>query len=308
MLDISEESHRDLYYDVDKCVEYCRQIKNTSLKEIIDFHMFWNVGLPFERKQILPIKSYLCTQDLTNTQLNVWSNVDLSHNDYLKPFLPYINLKIWDPVSQAKGTVLEGRLDVLLINDVLNYSAGDLFRILVLNNYGGLYVDFDVVFLRDFSPILEQEFMYKWSFQEEMINGAVMRMFKGSKLCKDLLVEISKGDVFSGTVNWSTTLYQKVRRFNKDWTIFPCAFFNTEWQIKLTEYQKKHDPEFKELVDFIVHPFKKTEWSQKLLYDGVFSWHWHNNWKAEIETGSKWQILEHKFNNEIKSKFDIQHL
>jgi len=305
MLHITEETHHDLYYNVEKCVEYCRQIKTSVRKEITEYHMFWNVGLPFERKQILSIKSYLCTQDLKNTRLNIWSNVDLRSNHFLLPFLPYINFKIWDPIKEARGTELEGRLDVLLVKDDLNYSAGDLFRILVLHNYGGLYVDFDVVFLRDFSPILDQEFMYKWSFQEEMINGAVMRMFKGSKLSKDLLKEIAKGEVYSGTVNWSTVLYQKVRSYNKDWTVFPCAFFNTEWQIKLTEEQKNNDPEYRELVNFILYPFKKTEWSSKLMYEGVFSWHWHNNWNAEIEIGSKWQILEDKFNNEIKTKFKI---
>ena len=98
----------------------------------------------------------------------------------LKPFLKYIKFRIWNPVIESKGTILENKMQFLTVNDDRNWAAGDLFRILCLYNYGGLYTDFDVVYLKDLSPLLNQEFMYKWSFQKDMINGAVMRMFKGS--------------------------------------------------------------------------------------------------------------------------------
>ena len=228
MLNISEITNEELYYNVEKCVEYCKSIpSNVEYKEKTDYHLFWNVGLPFERKQILPIKSYLATQNLKNTQLNVWSNIDLSKNDYLKPFLNHINFKIWDPKKESNGTPIEPIKNFLSLNDANNWLAGDLFRILCLHNYGGLYVDFDVVFLRDFAPLLNQEFMYKWSFQKEMINGAVMRLKKDSKLSNQLLKEMVNLGVHPGTINWSSTLYQKVYQYNKNWTIFPCGFFNT---------------------------------------------------------------------------------
>jgi hypothetical protein len=40
------------------------------------------------------------------------------------------------------------------------------------------------------------------------------------------------------------------------------------------------------------------------LYDGVFSWHWHNGWREEIEVGSKWEILESRFDKEVKEKIN----
>ena len=304
MLDINEENNHDLYYDVDKCVEFCKSIPdNIVYKDKTEYHIFWNVGLPFERKQLLPIKSYLCTQNLSNSTLNVWSNIDLSDNDYIKPYLPYINIKIWNPIEESKNTPLENQFGLLNANDSNNWAAGDLFRILVLYNYGGLYVDFDVAFLRDFSPLLNQEFMYKWSFQKEMINGAVMRMFKGSQLGLDLLTQMSLNPPSPGTTAWSTDLYQKVRGFNKNWTVFPCAFFNTEWQIYLSPEEKK-DSKNEELIKFITYPFKKTEITNNNLYDGVFSWHWHNNWGSEIEIGSKWEIIESRFDKEIEEKIE----
>jgi hypothetical protein len=304
MIQINEEKNNILYYNVDECVKFCQSIPDAKYSENIDYHIFWNVGLPFERKQTLPIKSFLCTQNLEKSKFNLWSNVDLTKNEYVKPFLDLINVKIWNPIEESKGTPLEGKTNFLITNDRLNYCAGDLFRVLVLHNYGGLYTDVDVVFLRDFGPILDQEFMYKWSYQKEMINGAVMRMFKKSKLSYDLLNEMSKGDVIPGSLNWSTELYEKVRKYNKDWTIFPSGFFNTEWQIFLSEQDRKN-PELRDLMNFIMFPFKKNNLSNQ-LYDGVFSWHWHNGWNETIEEGSKWEILESKFNNLIYEKFKIK--
>lgn len=304
MIEISEEKNKVLYYNVEECVDFCKSIPEIKYNEPIEYHIFWNVGLPFGRKQTLPIKSFLCTQNLENSKFVLWSNIDLKNNQYVKPFLDLIEVKIWDPIKEAKDTPLEGKVRLLTTNDSLNYCAGDLFRILVLHNYGGLYTDVDMVFLRDFGPLLDQEFMYKWSFQKEMINGAVMRMFKKSQLSFDLLTEMSKGDVLPGSLNWSTDLYQKVRKYNKNWTVFPSGFFNTEWQIYLSD-EDKRNPANKDLYDFIRFPFKKNNLSNE-MYDGVFSWHWHNGWNETVEIGSKWELLESKFNSLIEEKFKIK--
>ena len=36
-------------------------------------------------------------------------------------------------------------------------------RLVLLHNYGGVYFDADVLLLRDFAPILGQQFLYKWA-------------------------------------------------------------------------------------------------------------------------------------------------
>lgn len=306
MIDVSEEKNNIIYYDVNECINFCKSIPEKNYDNHVDYHIFWNVGLPFERKQTLVIKSFLCTQNLENKKFNLWSNIDLKENEYVKPFLDLIDVKIWNPLKEAENTPLEGKMKILLTNDKLNYCAGDLFRILVLHNYGGLYTDVDVVFLRDFGPLLDQEFMYKWAFDKHMINGAVMRLFQKSTLSSDLLNEISKGDVIPSSLNWSSVLYQKVRNYNKNWTIFPSGFFNTEWQISFSD-EDRINPDLKELYNFIRFPFKKNNLSHE-MYEGVFSWHWHNQWNQIIETGSKWELLESKFNKIIEDKFNIKKL
>ena len=63
--------------------------------------------------------------------------------------------RIYNPIEEAKDTKLESRLDILNASDERNWAKGDLFRILILHKYGGVYVDFDVVFLRVFQSTTE---------------------------------------------------------------------------------------------------------------------------------------------------------
>jgi hypothetical protein len=288
MIDINEEEKESLYYKLDECLKFCNDIKEEVYEDFTYYHVFWNIGLPPSDKHTLPIKSYLATQNLENTKLVVWSNVDLTNNEYLKPYFDeYLNnleFRIYDPIKESVGTEIEGKTNILLASDSLNWCKGDLFRILILNNYGGVYVDFDVAFLRDFAPLLSQEFMYKWGREKNMINGAIMRLKKNSNLCKQLLHEISIGPVQPGSTLWSTILYEKVRLYNKDWIIFPSGFFNSEWQdtnIDLWNPMKKYD-------------FK--------MYEGAFSWHWHNKWSDVIEIDSKFYTINKKMNEILNQK------
>lgn len=286
---LNEEKIPNLYYNVDDCIEYCKNIKNCEYENFTYFHIYWRVGKEFGRKQILVVKSYLATQNLHNTKLILWSNIDLKNNDYLKPYLKYIEFRIYDPIKESVGTVLENKLNILTVNDDKNWSGGDLFRLLILHNYGGVYVDVDVVFLRDFAPLLKDEFMYKWGLEKNMINGAIMRMFKKSELSLNLLYEISKTNPITNSTIWSTILYEKVRSYNKNWIIYPSAFFNSEWQ-DYDYFKPENNPQ----------PFKKN--SLIKLYDGAFSWHWHNKWDHNIEDGCKWQIFEDKIDKMLKEK------
>jgi hypothetical protein len=117
-----------------------------------------------------------------------------------------------------------------------------------------------------------------------MINGAVMRLFANSKLSNDLMDEINNGPIKPNTTNWSTDLYQKVRNYNKDWTIFPSGFFNSEWQ----------DP-----LMGLWNPMKKYDFD---LYEGSFCWHWHNKWLDAVEVDSKWYTIEQKFEKILKDQ------
>jgi hypothetical protein len=289
------ESCSELYTDGNKALAFAKAIPETIYPEKTNFHFCWRVPGEFGRKQVLAIKSAIVTQNLENVNIILWSNVDLSRNEFIQPILRHIELRIYDPFKEALDTPLES-LRLLTKDDSHHWLGGDLFRLLILYKYGGVYCDQDVVLLRDFAPLLDQEFMYQWgtetinSSQNTKINGAVMRMFKQSKLATDLITLLPAMPAGFDSTDWSATLYGEVRKTNKNWTIFPCAFFNTEWQLFINMGES-------------AHPFKKGI-DSNLDFDGAFSWHWHNKWDSVIEKGSKFCRLESKVNDTYANGFD----
>jgi hypothetical protein len=295
---ISIESNRELYlFDtvdrVRKSLDFAKSLTEPSIVDPVTFHFYWRVPKEFSRKQVLPIKSAIVSQKLTNTKFILWSNVDLKNNEHLKPLLPFVETRIWDISEQSKSSPLENANMLKgLIDDPLCYLGGDLFRLLCLHKHGGVYIDMDVVVLRDFSPILPYEFMYQWgasgTFENEPVirqNGAIMRLKAYSQLCHDLLNELARTPAIPNTTCWGKDLYHKVRQYNKNWVVFPCAWFNTEWGLG-------NPPE----------AFKKNASGNDSseLYDGAFTWHWHNKWDEPIEDGSKFQILESMVDRKFK--------
>jgi hypothetical protein len=269
-----------MYDNLPACLEFLRTLPDKSATdEPVQFHMYWKTARPFGRKQILPIKSFLATQPYRLFQLNLWSNTDLTTNELLKPWLSHINFRIYDPLKEGRGTLLEGTA-ALLQDDAMVYIGGDLFRALILHNYGGVYVDMDSVFLRDFSPVLGKEFMYKWSFQKDMISSAVMYLHERGELAQELLRGIAT--LPPGGTNWGCQNNMRAYAI-KPFRIFPCAFFNPEWQVRLTPEERADTA--------VLEPFKLNKYTNE-MYPNTFVWHWHNRWEEPIEPGCKFEKLE----------------
>lgn len=277
-----------LYYDIDAAMRYLRELPDVpTATEPVTFHMYWKTVRPFGRKQILPIKSFLATQP-ESFRLTLWSNTDLTTNELLKPWLPRIDFKIYNPVEQGAGSLLAGCRN-LVKDDAMVYSGGDLFRALILHNYGGVYVDMDSVYLRPFTSLFGAEFMYKWSFQKDMISSAVMYLHKRSELAQELLRGII--ELPYGGTNWGCQ--NNMRAFaKKPFRIFPCAFFNPEWQVKRTLEQKAAEPDWAE-------PFKVNSHTN-VMYEGSYIWHWHNRWEEPVQSGCKYERLEQLTDERLK--------
>ena len=132
----------------------------------IQFHTYWRVDLaPFGPRQEWMLKSFFATQDVSSSRLILWSNGDLSSNPILQTYLQRypdsFALNVVDIPSLAKGTELEGN-DLLTRKDAKAWVDGDLIRLLLLWNYGGIWVDMDSLFTRDLEPLLEHEFVTQW--------------------------------------------------------------------------------------------------------------------------------------------------
>lgn len=285
MIDIT--THNNFYGFKNKqpyeSLNFASQLPNTDLKK--NLHFYWRVPREFSRKQVLPIKSAI-VNNCHNTDIYLWSNVDLSNNIYLQPLLPYIKLKIWNPIEELKNSFLSNKLDFFInhkIDDEKCWLGGDLFRLLCLYKYGGIYIDMDMVVLRDLSPLFLYNFLYQWgssgTTQQEpelIINGAIMSFNKNNDNLKTILETLTNTQPIQNSFCWGRDLYGKTR--DKDTYVFPCAWFNTEWGFGIP-----------------LEPFKKSPISNE-LYNGAFTWHWHNKWDDNIEEGSKFEILENLIN------------
>lgn len=142
-----------------------RKDERMSAEDRTQFHTYWRVDLaPFEHRQEWMLKSFFATQDLSSSRLTLWSNGDLNSNilqRYLKRYPDSFALKVVDIPSLAKGTALENS-DLLTKKDPRAWVDGDLIRLLLLWNYGGLWVDMDFLLTRSLEPLLEHEFVTQW--------------------------------------------------------------------------------------------------------------------------------------------------
>jgi hypothetical protein len=288
--DISPATHYELYHDWRAALGVCRSIPDIDPPDRVAFHMYWRHqragwfrrARPFGRKQLLPVKAFLATQDLTRCSLTVWSDVDLSSNPWLMPFAHHLTFREYRPEVEARGTALEWRPDILEQQDRRVWRDGDLFRILVLHNYGGVYVDMDVVLLRNLGALLGREFIYQWEDFDGVYNGALMHLRPGSRFARELIdgvLELKPANFAWGRDN----LGRAVAR-GCPIAVFPSAFFDTDW-----------------LAEERFVAFRKTQ-SSANLHEGAFAWHWHNQWDAAIEDGSKFQLLEEEIDKRLAAR------
>ncbi len=294
MININIKDNPELYFDFEKSLEFLDKIKMEDYKypkDVTNFHIYTEFK---NEKEIMCLKSYLATQDLEKTKMIIWSDYDITDNELVKPFLDYVTLKVYNPHEEAVGTVLESRPE-LDMKDKKYYLQSDLLRLLVLHKYGGVWADMDIIFLRDFKPLLDQEWMYMWGsetdFEKEGACATVISLHKESQLSLEFLKELMVTNARPETACWGKEMFAEVyKRFKYD--ILPSTFFNTEWHI---------NAKYPGLGDKIESGWwEKNEYSNHLFTE-AFSWHWHNTTheKAYIEPESKFGLMKTMIDNEL---------
>jgi hypothetical protein len=279
---VRPETHPDIYTKIDKALELCRAIPRVKLDKHVTFHCYWRGH--FGPKQLILPKSYVATQDLNNTKLIIWaSDIGIHLPSYMKQ---NVEIRKWRAHEEAVGTPLEGMYRLLSVRDELRYLESDLFRLITLYKYGGVYVDMDIVLLRDFSPLLDTEFVYQWGNSLSMVNNAVMYCEKNSEFILELLSKLIITKPLKNNSCWGTHLISDIAMRRSDIAIFPSAFFNTEWQLGISgSGLERHGP--------------------NEMYDGAFAWHWHNQWGFPIEPNSKLDKLINITDRILKDKFNV---
>lgn len=288
---LSFGSHPRLYQDTDLCHGLLANVRDTAYHNRTLFHFYWRqVNSPFGDKQMACLTSFLATQSLESCKAVLWyAGNDAPSHLALTELVEagYIHLQRYEPKGLAVDTPLQGCDELLTRKDSKCYLDGDLFRLLALFRYGGVYIDMDVLLLRDLSPLLGFEFMYSWGGKQAgQINGAVMRFFPGSAAVHAMLRMLKQVQATAESTNWGAGVYGNVHA-RYPFTILPYSFFNPEWTwFDGNHHEYAENPE----TFFVANPQSKN------IYRHAFAWHWHGKWENDIETGSKFDLLSSMLN------------
>lgn len=296
-IQVSWETHPELYRDHRKALEFCRSI-NLDPNEAVTpeqakpviFHTQWT-GSPFGRKQLMTCKAFLTTQNLYRCRLVVWVD-KVQHNRWTAPLLGMVEFREFNPEIMRRNTPLSHSTEKQL---GVSFMQTDVLRMLALAQFGGCWIDMDTVLLRDFSPLLQQEFFYQWGNCLGVTCGGIIRLLPGSGSANAILDAFRQKPLELGPTK---ELFDYVRpQRERPWSVWPCAWFNTEWNVE--PGFRAGDPEW---VRFIHSAYLKTTYSNE-MFDGAFAWHYHGGWAQEPELGSKWCIVEEMVNRRFAEMF-----
>jgi len=309
MIDISYEKDPIYYQDYEECLRFLRTIKDEDYEypeEKVNFHIYTEVK---NKKELMIIKSFLATQNLEKCNLIVWSDYNIEDNPLIQPYKKYLDMRIWNPVLEAEGTILEGRYDVLLAKDHKHYLQSDLLRIIALHKYGGVWADMDIILLRDFVPLFGQEYMYMWGSETDFARmgacATVLSLNKGSQFSLELMKQISITPPIPATCCWGKDMFAPLYRRYK-YPVLPSTFFNTEWCInkKYPGYSNKIQKSWFEDAPKPENDTREGA-NDNYLFKEAFAWHWHNDTNKkieEIDANSKFGLLNSFINKLLKSK------
>jgi hypothetical protein len=263
-------------------------------------------------KQAFALKSFLATQDIEQAELWLWLDGreaydGWEHNPFLRPLLPFIRVKHFDPESESAETALQGRPELYSGRPA---ARSDFFRLIVLYNHGGTYVDMDMMFLRDLGPLLgsglsHEEFCYQWSSHMPFGNSAVLRLRQRSATAATLLAKCAAG----GHCHPRNTL-AFAENNELDLLVLPCFFFDPLWPHNDREdvYEGAPFSRFRHFYRKFGLWFRRRSdiHSHKDFFPGAFMYHyWHNLWDAREHKDSYFGLFNSEFNRIVESKLGI---
>eukprot|EP00931_Biecheleriopsis_adriatica_P121970 TRINITY_DN97002_c0_g1_i1.p1 TRINITY_DN97002_c0_g1~~TRINITY_DN97002_c0_g1_i1.p1 ORF type:complete len:398 (-),score=51.32 TRINITY_DN97002_c0_g1_i1:43-1236(-) len=246
-----------------------------------------------EQKLALSLLSALMTQP--NAKIYYWIDVDPNSepiHSVMKPilqksdFAKRVHIKVFDPekeFSEALPEAAAKHVVQMYKSDSMLSSRSDLQRYAVLNNYGGLWGDGDVLMVHDVSPALGVE-NFAYLGQGDFINGAILWASKPKSpfMSACLAAVAARAAVNANVYQFGPTLLGELHKTLKkgSFHIMPTCFFDGAWS---------GVPNSVHWDDF----FSKTATDGQLAYldswnDQVtpFAYHWHGRWERPIVKGS----------------------
>lgn len=163
------------------CYDFAGTIRDAPGSRVkrkpVIYHTYWRADLaPFGERQAWFIRSFFATQNLSSASMILWSNGDLNANPWIAAFARTYSgsfeTKIVNVDFLARDTAL-AKSDRLHTNDPKAWVDGDVIRLLVIWEYGGVWVDMDSLLTRDLAPLLEHEFVTQWDCYGALVSSQV---------------------------------------------------------------------------------------------------------------------------------------
>jgi len=183
--------------------------------------------------------------------------------------------------------------------DRLSVILSDVARFIVTHRFGGIYIDADTLFLRDWEEMWgwKGAFAYRWSYHD-YYNTAVLHLKKDSALGSFLFrTALKNGFDFHPS---SITRYLKDAYLSPLLTQLPDALFDPAWlNTEGLQHERPPHPFFTSFSDFFRTPVDKGAAPLATGFDGffkgAFSYHFHNSWWRPFDPARHWPDLGSRF-------------
>ncbi|KAF9452591.1 glycosyltransferase family 32 protein [Macrolepiota fuliginosa MF-IS2] len=183
--------------------------------------------------------------------------------------------------------------------DRLSVILSDMVRFILCHRYGGIYLDADTIFLRDWEELWgwKGAFAYRWS-RMTRYNTAVLKLNKGSALGKFLFRTALKNNLDFHPM--TVSVYTREAYLEGLLLRLPDALFDSAW-LNTENYQLSRPPQpfFTNFEHFFNTPITESAAPQALGFEGffrgAFSYHFHNFWWKPFDPARNWPDLGPEF-------------
>ena len=307
-------------YEINHQNEYESEFEKTY------YHTFWKIKESKRhhfRVLILQIISFLVTQDHNRAIFIIWIqrkfpiNINRQINDRFAYYLKnnIIKIKILNFIDLcSNGKFKSCYRKCASVRNQNSVAFSDFVRFLVLYKYGGIYVDGDVIFLRDMRPFWNKNFVHRWSFTEDY-NTAVMGLrLNRSKSIEAIYEKIIQTPRLTNLVAafYPTKIKNTIRDLNngdiffyKDFSVYHSILFDPSWLCNdgmLPRFNNVTVCQFNEFYDTTI---TKDDFKMDQFFNGAFSFHLHlkNCGKCEIGNSSYFHHIENYFVEKLENYY-----
>lgn len=262
----------------DYIIEQGSKLKEDYTNEVI-FHCYWSGQL--NKFHLLSIMScyYFNVRNYKNRKIILWTDDKVEENGYYAKIKKFADVKKFDMDELLKYTQFHKTHWNYHHDKNVITEKSNLVRLLLLYVYGGVWFDLDVLFLKNFSPLLseyENEVcLYAWqpdnytNRRKKWVtnypnNAIIICPQKNSKKLNDAILYINNLKRGFGFQRGGITYDLPI-----DFLVLPCYWFNPQWM------RCNPDITFNKNQSWL-NPFLKTNklYNFDNFYKGSFAYHW----------------------------------